>query len=87
MSTLRPGLEIFGTGPNGADIYKDRNGYYFVDINIKTMAEYRKYLPKSWKPDVSRPRIVMSCRSKTRKGKWKGCSWVQKSTRTTRKHA
>lgn len=87
MSVIRPGLEIFGTGPRGADIYKDSHGYYYVDVNIKTMEEYRKYLPKSWKPAENRTRIVMSCRSKTRKGKWKGCSWVQKSTRNTRKRS
>jgi hypothetical protein len=38
----------YGTWKNGSSVYKDKNGYYIVDINKKG-ENFKKYL-KSWKP-------------------------------------
>jgi hypothetical protein len=69
--TLVNGMEDYGSAPGGESIYKDSKGYYIVQWDPKTSKEYRKYLPKSWKPDPNRARIVLKCKSKG-----KGCKWT-----------
>jgi len=44
---LNPTIE-YGTWKDGSSVYKDKTGYYVVDINEKG-ENYKKYL-KNWKP-------------------------------------
>ena len=64
------GMEDYGSAPGGESIYKDLKGYYIVQWNPKTNKEYRKYLPKTWKPNRNRTRIVLKCKSKGKICKW-----------------
>ncbi len=63
------GKEIFGSAPDGSDIYKDKKGYYTVQWDSIKMCEYKKYLNKEWEPDTARKRIVLEC--KLNKCVWK----------------
>jgi len=44
------GKIIYGSWNDGSDIYKDTKGYYIIQWDPVKETEYKKYLPKSWKP-------------------------------------
>lgn len=50
---MRPGNVIYGSWKDGSDIYKDSKGYYIIQWNPKTGDDFKKYVPKSWKPDAN----------------------------------
>ena len=62
----KDGEKSYGTWKTGAEIYKDRKGYFVLDWDVKKEEEYRKYL-KSYKPDPPGPHMIYN--AKTRK--WK----------------
>jgi hypothetical protein len=49
---MKPGSIIYGSWKDGSDIYKDSKGYYVIQWD-PTKGEFKKYLPKSWKPIVN----------------------------------
>ena len=44
--------KVYDSWKDGSDIHKDKKGYYIIQWNPKTDKDYKKYLPKSWKPSV-----------------------------------
>lgn len=50
--------DVYGSGPRGADIYKNSRGFFYVDYDTIRGKEFKHYLPK-YRPDpdayVKRP--------------------------------
>ena len=44
------GKIVYDSWSDGSDVYKDSKGYYIIQWDNVKNAEYKKYLPKSWKP-------------------------------------
>lgn len=42
--------KVYDSWKDGSDVYKDKNGFYIIQYNLKTKKDYRKYLRKTWKP-------------------------------------
>ena len=42
--------KVYDSWKDGSDVYKDKNGFYIIQYNLKTKSDYRKYLRKTWKP-------------------------------------
>ena len=58
---------VYDSWKDGSDIYKDKKGYYIIQWNPKIEKTYKKYLPKSWKPNASNTKS----KSKSKKSKKK----------------
>ena len=41
---------VYDSWRDGSDIYKDSKGFYIIQWDTTKEQEYKKYLPKSWKP-------------------------------------
>ncbi len=78
---MKPGSKVYGSWKDGSDIYKDSKGFYIIQWDpIK--GEFKKYLPKSWKPASNADLI---CRTNK---KMKSCNTLKKKKtkkRTTKK--
>ena len=48
----------YGTYTNGASVYKDSKGYYFVDYDPVLRKEYKHYLPH-WRPAAHAPKFAL----------------------------
>jgi hypothetical protein len=70
---------VYGSLPDGSDVYKNSVGFYSIKWNPKTGTEYKKYTPKSWKPEFMIHRKIKGCKRKTKKTKGR------KSCRKSRK--
>ena len=44
------GRVVYDSWKDGSDVLKDRKGYYVMQWNPKTGKDYKKHLPKTWKP-------------------------------------
>jgi len=77
---------VYGISKEGADIYKDNKGYYIFQYNVKLNKGYKKYMPKSWKPEVEPFVRKLKCTKKNKKGKWIGCKWTFSKGNPTRKN-
>lgn len=75
------GMEDYGTWSDGSSIFKDKKGYYIIQWDPKAQAEYKKYIPKSWKPSPSRTRLILRCKGQ---GKTKKCKWTRVETALTK---
>jgi hypothetical protein len=42
---------VYGTGPRGADVYKNRRGFFYVDYDPVKGKEFKAYMPKKFKPE------------------------------------
>jgi hypothetical protein len=67
---------VYGSYKDGSDIYKDNKGYYIFQYNVKLNKEYKKYMPKGWKPKVEPVVRILKCTKKNKNGKWDGCKWT-----------
>lgn len=77
---------VYGSYKDGSDIYKDSNGYYIFQYNVKLDKEYKKYMPKSWKPKGEPLIRILKFTKKNKKGKWVGCKWTFPKGKSTRKN-
>jgi hypothetical protein len=55
-------MEDFGTWKDGSSIFKDKKGYYIIQIN-KDGQKYRKYI-KGFKPVKSNKRLILDKKKK-----------------------
>lgn len=46
----KDGKIVWGSWDDGSDVVKDKNGFYVMQWDVENNKEYKKYLPKSWKP-------------------------------------
>lgn len=60
---------VYGSLPDGSDVYKNSVGFYSIKWNPKTGTEYKKYTRKSWKPEFMIHRKIKGCKRKTIKAK------------------
>ena len=59
---MKPGKIVYGSWKDGSDIYKDSKGYYVIQWNPKTGNDFKKHLPKRWKPAANTRRICRSAK-------------------------
>jgi hypothetical protein len=52
------GSTEYGTYSNGASVYKDRKGYYFVDYDPVSRKEYKHYL-QNWRPVARTQKLAL----------------------------
>lgn len=73
----KDGKIVYDSWNDGSDVLKDKNGYYIMQWDVIKEKDYKKYLPKSWKPtpyteeDRSKPIKNRTKKSKTKKNKTK----------------
>jgi hypothetical protein len=75
---MQTGTVEYGTYKNGSSVYKDKTGYYIIDISDNGKGEeYKKYL-KNWKPDGTK---LYLDKSKGKNGKWSRNKSVSTNTK------
>jgi len=65
-----------------AAVFKDRKGYFTADWDEKLQKEYKKYLPKSWKPA---PDVQKECFNEEKR-KWQVCKPAKTSYEKFQRH-
>ncbi len=76
MSTTR---KVYDSWNDGSDVFKNNRGYYITEWNANKNEEYKKYLPKKWKPTPATEEELKAIRKRARNRK-------TRKTRKTRKH-
>ena len=72
---MKPGNIVYGSWKDGSDIYRDSKGYYIIQWDPPTDTDFKKYLPKSWKPTANTRLISRTMKKKK----------INKKTHTKRK--
>jgi hypothetical protein len=75
---MKPGSKVYGSWKDGSDIYKDSKGFYIIQWD-PVKGEFKKYLPKSWKPAANTELICRTAK------KMKPCATKKQKKRVTKK--
>jgi hypothetical protein len=82
MHKNKPWGKIMYGNIGNASVFKDKKGYFTADWDEKLQKEYKKYLPKSWKPATD---VYKECFNEEKR-KWQECKPAKSNIEKFERH-